>query len=123
MPTSLPIQLTRFIGRDRELNELASLAARSRLLTLTGAGGSGKTRLAGELAERAGSGFGRTVWVDLAPLSDATHLTQQVADAVGVTERGGTPLVDLLVDTLCTQHALLVLDNCEHIVADCATLV
>ena len=123
VPTSLPIHLTRFIGRDRELGELATLAARSRLLTLTGAGGSGKTRLAGELAARAGSAFGRTVWVDLAPLSDSTFLTQQVADAVGVTEHPGTPLLDLLIDTLCTQHVLLVLDNCEHLVEPCATLV
>ena len=120
---SVPIHLTRFIGRDRELNELAGLAARSRLLTLTGAGGSGKTRLAAELAERVGSGFGRTVWVDLAPLSDPSFLTQQVADAVGVTEHPGTALLDLLVDTLCTQHVLLVLDNCEHLVEACATLV
>ena len=123
MSTSLPVHLTRFIGRDRELGELASLAARSRLLTLTGAGGSGKTRLAAELAARAGSAFGRTVWVDLAPLGDPTFLTQQVADAVGVTEHPGTPLLDLLVDTLCTQHALLVLDNCEHLVESCAVLV
>ena len=80
--TSLPVHLTRFIGRDRELAELTSLAARARLVTLTGAGGSGKTRLASELAARAGAKFGRTVWVDLAPLSDAAFLTQQVADAM-----------------------------------------
>ena len=123
MSTSLPIHLTRFIGRDRELAELAGLAVRSRLLTLTGAGGSGKTRLAAELATRVGSGYGRTVWVDLAPLGDRAFLTQQVADAVGVTEHAGTPLLELLVDTLCTQHVLLVLDNCEHLVEACATLV
>ncbi|HET9385036.1 MAG TPA: BTAD domain-containing putative transcriptional regulator [Gemmatimonadales bacterium] len=123
MSTSLPIHLTRFIGRDRELAELAGLAVRSRLLTLTGAGGSGKTRLAAELAARVGSGYGRTVWVDLAPLGDHAFLTQQVADAVGVTEHPGTPLLELLVDTLCTQHVLLVLDNCEHLVEACATLV
>jgi len=120
--TSLPVHLTRFIGRDRELAELTTLAARARLVTLTGAGGSGKTRLAAELAARAGARFGRTVWVDLAPLSDAAFLIQQVADAVGVTERAETPLLDLLTDALCTQHVLLVLDNCEHLVDACASL-
>jgi len=120
--TALPVHLTRFIGRDRELAELTSLAARARLVTLTGAGGSGKTRLASELAARTGATFGRMVWVDLAPLSDAAFLMQQVADAVGVSEHADTPLLDLLTDTLCTQHVLLVLDNCEHLVEACAAL-
>jgi predicted ATPase/DNA-binding SARP family transcriptional activator len=121
--TSLPIHLTRFIGRGRELDDLAALAARSRLVTLTGAGGSGKTRLAGELASRAASSFGRVAWVDLAPLSDPALLTQQVADVVGVDEHKDTAPLDLLIDALCTDQVLLVLDNCEHLVEACAALV
>jgi predicted ATPase len=119
----LPVHLTRFVGRDRELEELASLAARSRLVTLTGAGGSGKTRLARELASRTSASYGRVAWVDLAPLSDPALLPMQVADVVGVKEHPGTPLLDLLIDTMCTDHVLLVLDNCEHIVEACAALV
>lgn len=124
--TSLPVHLTRFIGRDRELNELTGLAARSRLLTLTGAGGSGKTRLAEELAARVGASFARVAWVDLAPLADPGLIVQQVGDALAVPQRpsvpGESPL-DFLVQYMCEHHVLVVLDNCEHLVDACASLV
>lgn len=124
--TSLPVHLTRFIGRDRELNELTVLAARSRLLTLTGAGGSGKTRLAEELAARVGKSFGRVAWVDLAPLADPGLIVQQVGDALAVPQRPGVPgesAIDFLVQFMCEHHVLVVLDNCEHLVDACAALV
>jgi predicted ATPase/DNA-binding SARP family transcriptional activator len=120
--THLPIHLTPFIGRAHELGDLARLVARSRLVTLTGAGGSGKTRLARELAERAAPAYGRVAWVDLAPLTNPALMAQQVADAVGVTERTGVPPLDLLIETMCEQRTLLVLDNCEHMVEACAGL-
>ena len=124
--TSLPVHLTRFIGRDRELKELTGLAARSRLLTLTGAGGSGKTRLAEALAARVGASFGRVAWVDLAPLADPGLIVQQVGDALGVPQRPAVPgesAIDFLVQYMCEHHVLVVLDNCEHLVDACATLV
>jgi predicted ATPase/DNA-binding SARP family transcriptional activator len=120
--TSLPVHLTRFIGRGRELDELAGLVTRSRLVTLTGAGGSGKTRLAGELAARAAPSFGRVAWVDLAPLSDAGYITQHVADALQVPQRPGPTPLELLVEFMCEHHMLVVLDNCEHLVEASAGL-
>src|SRR5437763_1728572 len=74
----LPVHLTRFIGRDRELEDLARLVGEARLLTLTGAGGSGKTRLAREAASNAAGSFRRVCWVDLAPLADPALVAQQV---------------------------------------------
>ena len=123
---SLPVHLTRFIGRDRELNELTALAARSRLLTLTGAGGSGKTRLAEELAARVGASFGRVAWVDLAQLADPGLIVQQVGDALAVPQRPAVPgesAIDFLVQYMREHHVLVVLDNCEHLVDACAALV
>jgi predicted ATPase/DNA-binding SARP family transcriptional activator len=118
----LPVHLTRFIGRDRELDDLARLVARSRLVTLTGAGGSGKTRLAREAAERAASAFSRVAWVDLAPLADPGLIVQQVGDALGVPQRPGMAALDLLIAFLRERHMLVVLDNCEHLVEACAEL-
>lgn len=118
--TVLPVHLTRFIGRDRELDDLAGLVARSRLLTLTGAGGSGKTRLAGEVAERAASTFDHVAWVDLAPLADPALIIQHVGDALGVPQRSGTSARELIIEFMRERHVLVVLDNCEHLVEACA---
>jgi predicted ATPase/DNA-binding SARP family transcriptional activator len=119
----LPIHLTRFIGRDRELNDLVRLVDTTRLLTLTGAGGSGKTRLAGEAALRAAPSFARTAWIDLAPLADAELLAQQVAAALHVTERAGAAPRELVAAAIGGERVLLVIDNCEHLVDPCAELV
>jgi predicted ATPase len=83
----VPVHLTRFIGRGRELEDLAQLVLSARLLTLTGAGGSGKTRLAEELALRHGASFDRVEWVDLAPLTDPNLLAQLVATTLRLPER------------------------------------
>ena len=107
----VPVHLTRFVGRGRELEDLAQLVYSSRLLTLTGAGGSGKTRLAEELALRCGATFDRVGWVDLAPLSDPKLLTQCVATTLRVPERPGTTPLQSLVGALCDERALIVLDN------------
>ena len=119
----VPVHLTRFVGRGRELEDLAQLVYSARLLTLTGAGGSGKTRLAEELALRCGAAFDRIGWVDLAPLSDPNLLTQLVATTLRVPEHAGTTPLQSLVGALCDQRALVVLDNCEHIVDASAELV
>lgn len=118
----LPVHLTRFVGRDQELGDLARLVSSTRLLTLTGAGGSGKTRLAREVAQRTAASFARLAWVDLAPLTDAGILAQHVADALHAPQRAGMPPLDLLVTTIGDDRVLLVLDNCEHLVSACASL-
>ena len=81
---TVPVHLTRFVGRDRELDDLTRLVCSARLLTLTGAGGSGKTRLAEELALRCTSSFERVAWVDLVPLGDPELVAQLVATTLHV---------------------------------------
>jgi predicted ATPase/DNA-binding SARP family transcriptional activator len=118
----VPLHLTRFVGRDRELEDLAQLVCSARLLTLTGAGGSGKTRLAEELALRCGSSFERVGWVDLVPLGDPDLLAQLIATTLHVPAVSGTTALQALVGALCGTRALVVLDNCEHLVDACAEL-
>lgn len=119
--STIPVQLTRFVGRSRELAALAPALARARLLTLTGAGGSGKTRLALEAAGRAAAAGREVVWVELAPLEHAGRVSDRVAAALGLREAGeGARDV---VDALRGRAACLVLDNCEHVLDGCAPLV
>ena len=123
-PTSidLPVHLTRFIGRGHELTELGRLLGSTRLLTLTGAGGSGKTRLAREVAAASASRFTRLGWVDLAPVHDPTSIAREIAAALHIPDRGGHP-VEALISTIADTAMLLVLDNCEHLVDAAADLV
>ena len=118
----LPVHLTRFIGRGHELTELDRLIGNTRLLTLTGAGGSGKTRLAREVAAREVGKYSRIGWVDLAPVSDPTIIAREVATALHIPDRGGRP-AEALISTIGDSPMLLVLDNCEHLVDACAELV
>ena len=121
---NLPQLLTSFIGHEDDLDEYAILLGETRLLTLTGIGGCGKTRLAIELAERVLSSFPDGVcYVDLAPLFDAERVALTVATLLGIREENDRPIIDTLCDRLASQHVLLVLDNCEHLVAACAALV
>lgn len=123
VPNNLTRQRTRFIGRDRELAECTRLLAEARLLTLTGTGGSGKTRMALRLAETHLGIYRDGAWfVDLAPLSDPLRVPLAVAAALDVREEPGTPLVDRLARHLGDSCTLLVLDNCEHVLAAAAEL-
>lgn len=123
-PNNLPTPLTRFIGRTREIDEVKRLLPRQRLLTLTGSGGCGKTRLALEVAARVLDEFAHGVWVvELASLSDPALVPQAVAVVLGLQEDYNRPLVKTLADFLRAQAALLVLDNCEHVLPACARLV
>lgn len=130
-PTNLPIPLTSFLGREQALADGCRLLSANRLLTLTGVGGTGKTRLAQEIARAlfaadraANRHFADGVWwVDLAPLMDAALIPKVVATALGVREQPGQPIEGLLADYLKAKQLLLILDNCEHLVAACAQWV
>jgi non-specific serine/threonine protein kinase len=121
---NLPQQLTSFIGHEDDLDEYAALLEQTRLLTLTGIGGCGKTRLAIKLAERLLPSFPDGVWyVDMAPLLDAERVPLTVATTLGTCEENDRSIVDTLCARLAGKRMLLVLDNCEHLVAACAKLV
>ena len=120
---NLPIQLTTFIGREREIEGVKRLLTKARLLTLMGTGGAGKTRLSIQVAADLIDQFQKGVWlVELAPLADPALVVQAVATTFQVREAAGRSLLDLLVDYLQPKSLLLVLDNCEHLVAACAQL-
>ena len=123
LPHNLPLQLTSFVGRERELGEVAALLGAHRLVTLTGPGGTGKTRLALQAAAEALEAYPDGVWlVDLAALADPALVPQAVAAAVGVREEPGRPLLATLADALRPRRLLLLLDNCEHLLDACARL-
>jgi predicted ATPase/DNA-binding CsgD family transcriptional regulator len=112
-----------FIGRDRELGELRVLAAGARALTLCGAGGIGKTRLALHLLAELAPGFSSGAWfVELADLRQPELVASRVAAVLGISEEPGRPLVDTIADTLRSRQLLLCLDNCEHLIDACAQL-
>jgi predicted ATPase/transcriptional regulator with XRE-family HTH domain len=121
LPSNLPVQLASFIGRDRELADIGALVRSSRLVTLTGAGGCGKTRLALQLAAGLLDGSGDGVWlVELAAVAGQDAVAPAVCRALGIAAQPGRPALDTLVDALVPQAVLIVLDNCEHLVGGCA---
>jgi predicted ATPase/DNA-binding CsgD family transcriptional regulator len=120
---NLPVELSSFVGREEDLPEVRRLLESDRLLTLTGPGGCGKTRLAlaaaSELVER----FEDGVWMaELASLADPSLVPQAVASTLGVRERPRSSLTEALSDYLRTRNLLLILDNCEHLIDACAEL-
>jgi predicted ATPase/DNA-binding XRE family transcriptional regulator len=122
-PNNLPAQLARFIGRDRELSEIRVLVESSRLVTLTGAGGCGKTRLGLQVAAGLLDGPGDGVWlVELAAVAGQDAVASAIARALGMTGQPGRPAVDTLLDALAFQDVLVVLDNCEHLIEACAKI-
>ena len=115
--TNFPVQLNSFIGREQELAEVSKLVRGSRLVTLTGVGGSGKTRLAMQAAASLASEFADGVWlVDLAPVSEQDLVIDQVAAVLGVTELANRSLLKSTVDHLRTRQTLIIVDNCEHLI-------
>ena len=121
---NLPQQISSFIGRADEIAQVETLLGKTRLLTLTGMGGTGKTRLALQAAANMLNEEGDGVWlVELAPLADPALVPQAVAQALGIREEAGTPMGRTLVQALREKRLLLVLDNCEHVLDACASLV
>jgi predicted ATPase/DNA-binding CsgD family transcriptional regulator len=123
LPNNLPGQLTSFVGRDAELGELAEALALTRLMTLTGAGGAGKTRLALQLAadtlERFDDG---TWWLDLAPLSDPLGVGEALLAALGLRTSVGLTQLQVASAHLGSREALLLFDNCEHLLEEIAAI-
>jgi len=123
VPNNLPVQLTSFIGREHETSEVKRLLETTRLLTLTGSGGTGKTRLslavAGELLDQHPDG----VWfVEMAPLADPALVPASVATTLGLREEASRPILESLTSYLRDKTLLLILDNCEHLIEACARL-
>jgi predicted ATPase/class 3 adenylate cyclase/DNA-binding CsgD family transcriptional regulator len=120
----LPVQLTRFVGRDTELTQLRELLSDNRLVTLTGAGGVGKTRLAVQVAGQLSGEFGDAAWwVDLAPITDPDLVPIAVARALGLPDQPGRSTMDTLTRFVRDRQLLVVLDNCEHLLDACAEMV
>jgi predicted ATPase/class 3 adenylate cyclase/DNA-binding CsgD family transcriptional regulator len=121
---NLPTQLTNFIGRQAEMAELRQLVADNRLVTLTGAGGAGKTRLAVEVTSRLTAEFRDGVWyVDLAPITNPAVAPVTVARTLGLPDQPGLSTLELLVRFFRDKTMLLLLDNCEHLLDACGALV
>jgi len=121
--SNLPIQLSSFIGREREIAEVKRLLSSARLVTLTGTGGSGKTRLALQVAADQLPSFADGVWlVEMASISDPALVPQAVASAMEIREQSKRSLMELVSDYLRTRYVLIVLDGCEHVISACAQL-
>ncbi|MCW2559036.1 MAG: LuxR family transcriptional regulator, partial [Mycobacterium sp.] len=120
----LPVQFTSFVGREAEIDDLRLLLADNRFVTLTGAGGVGKTRLAVQVAAEVSSGFGGGMWyVDLAPITDPDLVAVAVIRALGLPDQQGSSTMDMLLRFVGDRRMLLVLDNCEHLLDACAALI
>src|SRR5262249_5998361 len=123
-PHNLPAELSSFVGRTQEMADALALLQRARLLTLTGPGGAGKTRLALGIVDEILPSFQDGVWlVELEGLNDQSLVLPTVASHFGAVEAPGLPLLDRLTHGLQARAVLIVLDNCEHLAPACAALV
>jgi class 3 adenylate cyclase len=123
LPNNLPIQVTSFRGRERDLEDLKAHLAEHRLVTLFGAGGIGKTRLAVQLGADVLDRFPDGVWIaDLAPITDPELVSSVVAKALGVSQAQARPIEETLTQSLKQKHLLIILDSCEHVLGAAAAL-
>jgi predicted ATPase/class 3 adenylate cyclase len=123
-PNNLPIQLTSFIGREKEITEVKQELSEHRLVTLIGSGGTGKTRLSLQAAAELLEKFDHGVWfVELAPITDPELILSTIMSTIGISEQPGIPSLDTLKEYLRAKRTLIVLDNCEHLVSASAQLV
>ncbi|MEP7147074.1 MAG: tetratricopeptide repeat protein [bacterium] len=122
-PNNLPVQLTSFIGREKEIKEIKKVTAETRLLTLTGSGGTGKTRLSLQVGADIIDDFVNGVWfVELAGVQDPGILPQLIANIFGIKDQQGKSQEDNLIDYVKDKKMLIILDNCEHLISACAHL-
>ncbi len=121
--SNLPVQLTSFIGRADDLRTVAQMLSKSRLVTLIGPGGSGKTRLAFQIVPQISSLFESAWLVELAPLHEPALVPQFVAQALNLRPTHDLPPLELLLNYIGTKAVLLILDNCEHLADACAELI
>ena len=118
MPNNLPVQTTSFVGREKQLDDVKSLLKNTRLLTLMGTGGTGKTRLALETGAQLINAFRDGVWLaELALFAEPERVVEAVAAAVGAREEPDRPLRETLINFLRGKNLLLLLDNCEHLLS------
>jgi predicted ATPase/class 3 adenylate cyclase/DNA-binding CsgD family transcriptional regulator len=123
LPNNLPVQLTSFVGREKELADIRTLLHDARLLTLIGPGGTGKTRLSIQAASELLDQYPDGVWfVELAPILDPQLVPRTTAMALGLRDEPQRPVIDMLCDYLHEKKMLLILDNCEHLVDACARM-
>lgn len=123
-PNNLPVQLTSFIGREKEIAEVIRLLEKQRMVTLLGPGGTGKTRLSIEIGNEMLRQYTAGVWfVELASILDARLVPYTIAMAIGIHEEPQHPITDTLCDYLQEKQLLLILDNCEHLIEACAKMV
>ena len=124
LPNNLPIEITSFVGREREVGEIAAVLAEHRLVTLVGSGGIGKTRISLQVAADLLDGSADGVWfVELAPLVDGTLIPSTIASAVGIAFSSALEPIPAIVSALETKTMLLVFDNCEHLVVEAAAVI
>ena len=123
LPNNLPTQLTSLVGREKEIAEIKASLNPSHLVTLTGSGGTGKTRLSIEVGTQLLPNFAKGVWIiELAPLSDPAQIIPALAQVFGLQESPFNSLANLVTDYLRDKKLLLILDNCEHLIAACARM-
>jgi predicted ATPase/class 3 adenylate cyclase len=122
-PNNLPVQLTSFIGREKEMNEVKRLLGTTHLLTLTGTGGTGKTRLSMQVAADLLDQFADGVWlIELATIEDPDQVASAIAAPLGVRDEPGQQMLLTLTNYLRNKKLMLILDNCEHLIAECARI-
>ena len=121
---NIPMPLTSFIGREKELKEVVELLSKSRLITLTGSGGVGKTRLAIQVVAEVMDLFPDGIWfLDLAPLSNPSLVPNTLSSLLGLCETGEISITDLLTNYFRSRRTLVIFDNCEHLIETCAQLI
>jgi predicted ATPase/class 3 adenylate cyclase len=123
IPNNLPVQLTSFIGREKEIDQVKKRLAKHRLVTLTGSGGVGKTRLSIQVAAELLDQYPNGVWlVELAPITDPSLVAHTACTALDVTPQGNVSVLSVLINYLKKKKLLIVVDNCEHLIDACAQL-
>ena len=120
---NLPVSATSFVGREKEMKEVRDLLLQNRLVTLTGSGGCGKTRLSQEIAISLLEEYTDGVWfIDLAPITDPNLVAKEIIQVLKIQEESGKAIIDTLTENIKNRSQLILLDNCEHLIQVCAEI-